>query len=136
MEGEIFFDCVSAGGERVWLLRLPSPSPKYPPNICIYGVDGGVLTYFCVPVLPPIPTVGLTAHDVDDLTKKVRDLMLKELVELSETPLGKKAISVTVNPAEEDLAELASAATQDRTLDKAGRRSGKKAVASGVDTTK
>ncbi|KAI9841013.1 MAG: 1-acylglycerol-3-phosphate O-acyltransferase [Sclerophora amabilis] len=36
-------------------------------------------------VLPPIPTANFSASDVDHLTKSTRDLMLKELVEFSNT---------------------------------------------------
>lgn len=36
-----------------------------------------------VKVLDPIPTTGLTAADVDELTRSTRELMLKELVALS-----------------------------------------------------
>jgi len=35
-------------------------------------------------VLPPISTIGLTANDVDRLTKTTRDTMLEELVKLTE----------------------------------------------------
>ncbi|TDZ24373.1 putative acyltransferase [Colletotrichum sidae] len=42
-----------------------------------------------VKVLDPIPTAGLTAADVDDLTRKSRDLMLEELVKLSEKAQGR-----------------------------------------------
>lgn len=62
---------------------------------------------FCV-VLPPIPTSHLTAADVDDLTRTTRDLMLKELVELTESPLGQKATKATVEAGEDDLAMLAT----------------------------
>ncbi|KAI5863115.1 acyltransferase-domain-containing protein [Durotheca rogersii] len=37
-----------------------------------------------VKVLDPIPTAGLTAEDVDELTRTTRELMLKELVALSQ----------------------------------------------------
>jgi lysophosphatidate acyltransferase len=43
-------------------------------------------------VLSPIPTKGLTTADVDELTRSTRELMLKELITLSEKaqnrPLG------------------------------------------------
>lgn len=35
-------------------------------------------------VLPPISTAGLTASDVDNLTKSTQESMLKTLVEMSE----------------------------------------------------
>ena len=44
-------------------------------------------------VLPPIPTRGLTAADVDNLTKTTRDKMLSELVELTELARG-QAVAV------------------------------------------
>ncbi|KAG5931645.1 hypothetical protein E4U53_001666 [Claviceps sorghi] len=42
-----------------------------------------------VKVLPPIPTKGLTAADVDELTRTTRDLMLKELLVLSSKVHGR-----------------------------------------------
>ena len=41
-------------------------------------------------VLRPIPTKGLTSHDVEELARSTRELMLKELLELTESPAGKK----------------------------------------------
>ncbi|KAK4215392.1 hypothetical protein QBC37DRAFT_439528 [Rhypophila decipiens] len=41
-------------------------------------------------VLDPIPTKGLTAADVDRLTTETRDLMLKELIALTEEAQGRK----------------------------------------------
>lgn len=35
-------------------------------------------------VLPPISTIGLTTNDVDHLTETTRDMMLEELVKLTE----------------------------------------------------
>jgi len=43
-------------------------------------------------VLPPIPTTGLTAADVDDLTRRTRELMLQELVKLTEEERGREAL--------------------------------------------
>lgn len=37
-----------------------------------------------ISVLPPIPTTGLTADDVDKLTNDTREKMLDELVKLTE----------------------------------------------------
>ncbi|KAH0541574.1 hypothetical protein GP486_008706, partial [Trichoglossum hirsutum] len=37
-----------------------------------------------IKVLPPIPTSHLTTEDVEDLAKNTRELMLKELIELTE----------------------------------------------------
>lgn len=34
-------------------------------------------------MLDPIPTTGLTAADVDELTNNIRELMLKEMVALT-----------------------------------------------------
>ncbi|KAH8895139.1 acyltransferase-domain-containing protein [Thozetella sp. PMI_491] len=39
-------------------------------------------------VLDPIPTTGLTAEDVDELTQSTRELMLKEIVALTEKARG------------------------------------------------
>ena len=59
-------------------------------------------------VLPPISTQGLTAADVDELTRTTREKMLAELVSLTETPMGQKAAKAEiVQPGEEDLARLA-----------------------------
>ncbi|EGS17679.1 putative 1-acylglycerol-3-phosphate protein [Thermochaetoides thermophila DSM 1495] len=41
-----------------------------------------------VKVLDPIPTTGMTAEDVDKLTQTTRELMLKELVELTARARG------------------------------------------------
>ncbi|KAL2271868.1 hypothetical protein VTJ83DRAFT_1239 [Remersonia thermophila] len=41
-----------------------------------------------VKVLDPIPTTGLTAADVDDLARTTRELMLKELIALTEKARG------------------------------------------------
>ncbi|KAH7329387.1 acyltransferase [Stachybotrys elegans] len=43
-----------------------------------------------VKVLDPIPTKGLTAADVDELTRTTRELMLRELISLSEKAQGRK----------------------------------------------
>jgi len=40
-------------------------------------------------VLDPIPTEGLTAADVDELTRSTRSTMLRELVTLSEKAQGR-----------------------------------------------
>jgi len=58
-------------------------------------------------VLPPIPTNNLTTADVDSLTASTRELMLKELIALTASPLGQKATKADLNPGEEDLARLA-----------------------------
>ncbi|KAH7038172.1 acyltransferase [Microdochium trichocladiopsis] len=46
-----------------------------------------------VKVLDPIPTEGLTAEDVDELTRSTRELMLKEMVALTEKA-QKRAIAM------------------------------------------
>ncbi|CAM1505242.1 Fc.00g108790.m01.CDS01 [Cosmosporella sp. VM-42] len=43
-----------------------------------------------IKVLDPIPTKNLTAADVDDLTRTTRDLMLAELLTLSEKAQGRR----------------------------------------------
>lgn len=40
-------------------------------------------------VLDPIPTTGLTAADVDELTRKTHNLFMEELVALTEKARGK-----------------------------------------------
>ncbi|KAI0593959.1 hypothetical protein F4775DRAFT_575968 [Biscogniauxia sp. FL1348] len=42
-----------------------------------------------VRVLDPIPTTGLTTEDVDELTRTTRELMLKEMIELTEKARGR-----------------------------------------------
>ncbi|KAF6228618.1 hypothetical protein HO173_011789 [Letharia columbiana] len=61
-----------------------------------------------VKVLPPIPTAHLTAADVEELTRTTREKMLKELVALTESPMGQKATKAHVEAGEEDLARLAT----------------------------
>jgi len=46
-----------------------------------------MLTPSCL-VLDPIPTTGLTAADVDELTRTTRELMLKELVTITAEARG------------------------------------------------
>lgn len=66
-----------------------------------------MLTGVCT-VLKPISTQGLTAADVEELTRTTREKMLAELIALTETPLGQKAARAeVVQPGEEDLARLA-----------------------------
>lgn len=65
-------------------------------------------------VLKPIPTTHLKAADVDDLTKTTRDLMLKELITLTESPLGQKAAKAEIGAGEEDLAQLATTRSTQR----------------------
>ncbi len=43
-------------------------------------------------VLDPIPTTGLTAADVDELTRTTREVMLKELITLTEKARGQKVL--------------------------------------------
>lgn len=52
-------------------------------------------------VLDPIPTAGLTAADVDELARTTRELMLKELVALTEKAQG-RPMAMAV-PAQTDL---------------------------------
>lgn len=59
-------------------------------------------------VLPPIPTAHLTVTDVEELTRTTRDLMLTELIALTESPMGQKAAKAEVSQGEEDLAMLAT----------------------------
>lgn len=61
-----------------------------------------------ITVLPPIPTAHLTAADVEDLTRTTREKMLKELVTLSESPMGQRAAKASVEAGEEDLGRVAT----------------------------
>lgn len=61
-----------------------------------------------IAVLPPIPTAHLIAADVEELTRTTRETMLRELVKVTQSPLGQKATKAHVDVAEEDLAELAT----------------------------
>lgn len=49
-------------------------------------------------VLPPIPTDNLTAADVDQLTQYTRDLMLKALIKLTESPRGQQSALAKPGP--------------------------------------
>ncbi|KAJ2989734.1 hypothetical protein NUW58_g3319 [Xylaria curta] len=49
-----------------------------------------------VKVLDPIPTTGLTAEDVDELTRSTRELMLQEITRLTQT-VRKHPIAVPMN---------------------------------------
>lgn len=42
-------------------------------------------------VLDPISTTGLTSADVDELCTKTRELMLKEIIDLTYTTRGQEA---------------------------------------------
>lgn len=64
-----------------------------------------------VKVLPPIPTSHLSAQDVQTLAHTTRELMMAELIELTESPLGQKATKASVENGEEDLAELVAQKT-------------------------
>ena len=71
-----------------------------------------------VRVLEPIETKGLGSDDVDALTERVREVMLQALVEVTESPLGRKATTVEMGAGEEDLARL----VQERTNPSKGDR--------------
>lgn len=58
------------------------------------------LTYAIYLVLDPIPTKNLTAADVDELARNTREVMLKELVALTEKAQGRR-IAMPV-PADEN----------------------------------
>ena len=79
---------------------------------CYWGVLGAREWRFRagripVNVLKPVSTKGCTTADVEDLTRRVRESMLEELVKISESPLGLKALRKEVGVGEEDLARLA-----------------------------
>ena len=50
------------------------------------GPPASSISILTTPVLPPIPTVGMTPANVDDLTKDTREAMLKALLEFSKEP--------------------------------------------------
>ena len=74
-----------------------------------------------VVVLEPVQTKGLGAEDVDRLVEETRERMLRALVELSESPMGMKAMQANPERAEEDLAGLVQ------------ERAGRLAVSSGAE---
>ena len=43
-----------------------------------------------IKVLPPVETEGLQKEDVDELCRRTREIMLRELVQLTETEMGRK----------------------------------------------
>ena len=88
---------------------------------------GGVVP---VSVLKPISTKGLVAGDVDDLTKRVRDLMVEEFGRLGETGLGRLAKSKEVDVEEER--KLVRLAVEGGGKDGVKRDGERIAVASGV----
>ncbi|KAK4196162.1 putative 1-acyl-sn-glycerol-3-phosphate acyltransferase [Triangularia verruculosa] len=59
----------------------------------IYSIKEMLFKSGSVPckVLDPIPTTGLTAADVDELTRETREVMLKEMIALTEKARGKTA---------------------------------------------
>lgn len=63
-----------------------------------------------VKVLSPISTAHLTAADVEELTRTTREKMLKELIALSESPMGQKAAKADAEAGEEDRAGRATPA--------------------------
>ncbi|KAK3313555.1 hypothetical protein B0H66DRAFT_482507 [Apodospora peruviana] len=72
---------------------VPVVVPNYSHILWIKGMVFKAGTVPCK-VLDPIPTIGLTAADVDQLTNTTRELMLKELIELTERVQGRKIESV------------------------------------------
>lgn len=82
-----------------------------------------------VKVLEPVETKGLGAEDVERLCERVREVMSRELVALTESPLGRKASQADpVGVGEADLARL----VQERT-EPVGDGGREGAVASGVE---
>ncbi|SPQ26055.1 4d3f92ab-d368-43e3-b5b8-71a3243ab1ce [Thermothielavioides terrestris] len=59
----------------------------------IFWIKGLVFKSGRIPckVLDPIPTTGLTAADVDELTRSTRELMLRELIDLTKKAPGRPA---------------------------------------------
>ena len=66
-----------------------------------------------VKVLEPVETKGLKAEDVEGLCEEVRELMSRELVALTESPLGQKATRADpMGVGEADLARLVQERTE------------------------
>ena len=78
-----------------------------------------------VPVLPPIPTKGLTTEDVDELAKTTRDRMLEELVRLTELARAQR-VALTSEERERLLDEDVDGA------DKSATTTGRDGVQSGL----
>ncbi|KAK4179626.1 putative 1-acyl-sn-glycerol-3-phosphate acyltransferase [Triangularia setosa] len=59
----------------------------------VYSIKEMVFKSGSVPckVLDPIPTTGLTSADVDELARETREIMLKEMIALTEKARGKTA---------------------------------------------
>ena len=55
-------------------------------------------TLTCDAVLPPIPTGNLDVSDVDALTNYTRELMLKTLIKLTESPQGQQSFKAEPGP--------------------------------------
>lgn len=83
-------------------------STTYILTCALRGRDSGSIADVVAIVLPPIPTGHLTAADVEELTRSTREKMLKELVALTESPMGQKATKAFVEAGEEDLARRAT----------------------------
>ena len=82
-----------------------------------------------VKVLEPIETKGRSSEDVEALMDEVRDVMLRELIDLTESPLGQKATKAAVTGSEEDLARL----VEERTRDYKERKVNGARLATGVE---
>ena len=81
-----------------------------------------------VRVLEPIQTKGLETEDVDRLTEETRERMLRELVQLAESPAGLKAMLAEPG----GVAEESKVVAEQRANEK-GERGKAGAVASGVE---
>ena len=82
-----------------------------------------------VKVLQPVETKGLETKDVDRLVGEVREVMLRELAALTESPAGQRATKADVREvAEEDFAELVSSR-----MEALGGGDGAKGVTSGIE---
>ena len=82
------------------------------------GTERRTIANLVVTVLPPISTAHLTASDVEELTRTTREKMLKELIALTESPMGQKATKAYVEAGEEDLARLATSTAMASGLEK------------------
>ena len=81
-----------------------------------------------VKVLEPVETKGLGTEDVERLTNETREKMLRELVALSESPAGMKAMQAEPGVAEHDLASLVRERAHE-----GGMRGQGTAIASGIE---
>ncbi|KZF21691.1 putative 1-acylglycerol-3-phosphate acyltransferase [Xylona heveae TC161] len=64
-----------------------------------------------VKVLDPIPTTNLTSEDVDDLTTRTREIMLKELIQLNQTATSASPFAADAARHDLDASKMATGAS-------------------------